>query len=69
MRLNNGCAVHFTNTEQAGAAGKLARVQYDLARMLIAAGQPAEAKELLDIAITAFEDLGYRPLLVQRHVD
>jgi class 3 adenylate cyclase len=51
------------DADRAGAAGELARVRYDLARTRVAAGRPAEASELLDDAITDFEQLGFRPLL------
>ena len=52
------------DAEQAGAAGELARTRYDLARTRIAAGRSVEAIDLLDVAITEFERLGYQPLLV-----
>jgi class 3 adenylate cyclase len=54
----------LADAEHAGAAGELARARYDLARTLIAAGSSAEATDFLEVAITEFEQLGYRPLLV-----
>jgi DNA-binding SARP family transcriptional activator/class 3 adenylate cyclase len=49
--------------EEAGAAGEVARARYDLARTLLAAGRPDDARPLLDGAIAELEQLGYRPLL------
>jgi class 3 adenylate cyclase/DNA-binding SARP family transcriptional activator len=54
----------LADAEHSGAAGERARARYDLARTLITAGRSAEATDLLDLAITEFEQLGYRPLLV-----